>query len=102
VNDRRKRWLELLAAERRRRIQYREAHCFNLERLEAELEEMAERIISCGLPWSPADASIAERLAMVGLWSKVGCAIDAEQELTALEAWFKTPGYTVDLTEGDE
>jgi hypothetical protein len=94
VNDRRKRWLELLASERRRRIEYREAHCFNLERLEAKLDEMAERTISGGSPWSPTDASTAERLAMVGLWSRVGCAIDAEHEVTALEAWFTTHGYS--------
>jgi hypothetical protein len=72
VNDRRKRWLELLAAERRRRIEYREAHCFNLERLEAKLDEMAERSIGVESP---------------------RCAIDTEQEVTALEAWFSTHGY---------
>ena len=91
MTDHRQRWLECLAAERRRRVEYRATHGSAVERLEAELEAIYQRLITvtCGPPWSPGgDVSIAERVAMFGRWPP-GCVVDPEQEEAALEIWFK-------------
>jgi hypothetical protein len=93
--DQRQRWLECLAAERRRRVGYQATHDNAAERLEAELEAMYQRIITAtvGPPWSPGgDVSIAERVAMFGRWPP-GCVVDPEQEAAELERWFKEHGY---------
>jgi len=87
----RQRWLECLAAERRRRAEYRGMPDNAGERLEAELEAMYQRLITVtgGAPWSPGgDVSIAERVAMFGRWPP-GCVVDPEEEEAALERWFE-------------
>ena len=93
--EHRQRWLEFLAAERRRRVEYRATHGNAVERLEAELEAMYQRIIAvtAGPPWSPSgDVSIAERIATFGRWPP-GCVVNPEQEEAELERWFKDHGY---------
>jgi hypothetical protein len=93
--DGRQRWLEFLAAERRRRAEHRATHGNAAERLEAELEAMYQRLITvtAGPLWSPSgDVSIAERVAMFGRWPP-GSVVDPEQEAAELERWFKEHGY---------
>jgi hypothetical protein len=90
----RQRWLECLVAERRRRVGYQATHDDAVERLEAELEAMYQRLITVTTPpWSPGgDASIAERVAMFRRWPP-GCVVDPEQEAAELERWFKEHGH---------
>ena len=97
MTDDRQRWLEFLAAERRRRVEYQSPAAADdaRARLEAELEAIYQRIITvtAGPPWSLSDASIIERLAVFGRWPP-GVEVDPEQEETELARWFTEHGYS--------
>jgi hypothetical protein len=94
VNARQRRWLDLLLTERQRRLESPARRRDPAAEIEAELAAMAERILIGGGPWSPADASIAERVALFGRWPP-GTVIDADEEEAAIEAWFISNGYAV-------
>jgi hypothetical protein len=93
--DHRQRWLEFLALEQSRRVEYQVTHSGVAERLAADLEAIYQRLITTtvGPPWSPSgDVSIAERVAMFGRWPP-GCVVNPEQEAAELERWFKDHGF---------
>jgi len=92
VDEQRQRWLQFLAAEWRRRTEYRATHGNALEWLEAELDAMHERLVAGGTPWSPTGASMAERIAMFDR-SPPDSAVEPAHEEAAIESWFREHGY---------